>query len=233
MDTRTLVTRILWRAAVSTVAGLLVSAFAAAALTLGTITAADGLMVGRALSGSLASVFAAVVNAGRLTGIAVFACLIANDVVRGAAPWVIAQRRWLLGPFRLIAWSLAQIALAAVLAIQFVGRSTLFLDVVWLARTVGIAVGLALYWVMIVGGFVALNLGLIAIGVFGIGEGTRILGAILDDPPRPLAMALGIGTTFGVMYVAVGAFTLCGWLSYRLAQAGVRVAARRLGTVAS
>jgi hypothetical protein len=228
-----LLNNIVWRAAVSTVAGLLVAAFAAAALALGTIAAADRLSIGRTLSGSLGPVLSAIVNAGFLAGIAVFACLVANDVVRGVGPWLIAQRRRLLGPFRAITWSLAQIALAVVVAIQFVARSTVFLEFVSLLRTVGIAVGLALYYAMLAGGFVGLNIGLIALGLYGIGECTRILVAILDDPPRLLPMAFDVGGVFALMYVSIGAFVLCGWLAYRVAGAGLRTAARRLGPLAS
>lgn len=234
MHVRTALTSIAWRAAVSAVAGLLVSAFAAAALALGTGASADRLAVGRTISGSLAPVFSAIVEAGSLASIVVFVCLVANDVVRTAGPWLVAQRRLLLGPFQGIIWLVARVALAVFVALCFVARSTVVVEAIWLVRAVGRPVVLVLGYGAVVGLCAVVYLGTIAIGLVSIGESTRIVVAMLDDPPRPLTMALGIGGAIVVMYIGVGAFVVCGWLAYRITRAGLRrAAARRLGTVAS
>lgn len=222
------------RAAVSAIAGLLVAAFAAAALAFGTGIAADGMPVDRTISGPLAPVVSAIVGAGSLASIVVFACLVANDVVRKAGPWLLAQRGLLLGPFRAIAWLVAQIALAMVVAVQFVIRSTVVVEAVWLVRTVGRPMVLVLGYGALIGLCAIVYVGIIVIGFACIGESTRFLVAILDDPPRQFGMALGIGGATALMYVGVAALALCLWLAYRLTRAGVqRAAARRPRTAAS
>ena len=229
MQAGTALTSIARRAAVSIVAGLVVSAFAAAALALGTVGSADRLAVGRTIWGSLAPVFAAVAGAGFLAGIVVFACFLANDVVRAIGPWLVSQLRWLLAVFQAIAWLLAQILLVVVAALEYVARSEAFLEIVSLARTVGIAVGVLLAWAAAIAGFVGLNIGMLAFGFFGITESTRILVAMLDDPPRLVAMAYAVGGAFALMYIGVGAWMLCGWLDYRVTRAALRYVATPAG----
>lgn len=234
MDVRAVLKTIAWRAAISAVAGLLVSAFAAAALALGTVASVDRLTVGQTLAGSLASVLSAVVGAGSLASVVVFACLIANEVVRRDGPWLVARRHLLLGPFRAIAWLVAQIALAVVVGLQFIARSTVVVEAVWLARTVGRAVLWVGTLVMLVGFGGIVYVGMIVIGFVSIRESTHMVVAMLDDPPRALMMAVGIGGALVVMYIGLAAFAICGWFTYRLTRAGLqRAAARRLGIVAS
>jgi hypothetical protein len=214
------------------IAGLVVSAFAAGALVLGTVGSTDRLVVGRTIWSSLAAVSAAVAGAGFLACIVVFACFLAYDAVRAVGPWLVARRRRLLAPFQAIAWLLAQILLVVVAALDRVARSEVFLELVSLARTVGIAVGLLLAWAAIIAGFVGLNVGMLALGFFGITESTRILVAMLDDPPRLVAMAYAVGGAFALMYIGVGAWMLCGWLDYRVTRAGLRYVTQP-GTVGS
>jgi hypothetical protein len=225
MHDRAALKTIAGRAAVSAIAGLLVAAFAAAALAFGTGMSADGLPVDRTISGSLAPVVSAIVGAGSLASIVVFACLIANDVVRKAGPWLVAQRGLLLAPFRAIAWLVAQIALAMLVAVQFVIRSTVFVEAVWLVRTVGRPVMLVLGYGAVIGLCAIVYVGIIVSGFACIGESTRFLVATLDDPPRQFAMALSIGGATALMYVGVGALALSLWLAYRLTRASVRRAA--------
>jgi hypothetical protein len=229
MEVRVALTSIARRGAVSVVAGLIVSAFAAAALVLGTAGSNDQLAVGRTLWGSFAPVFSAVAGAGFLAGMVVFACLVANDILRAIGPWLVSQRRWLLAVFQaiawILAWILAQILLVVVAALKYVAESEVFLELVSLARTVGIAVGVLLACAATVAGFVGLNTGLAALGFFGITESTRILVAMLDDPPRAVAMAYAVGGAFALMYIGVGALWLCGWLDYRMTRAGLRYVA--------
>lgn len=214
--------RITRRAAVSVVAGLIVSAFAAAALVLGSAGSADRLAVGRTLWGSLTRVFEAVAGAGFLAGVVVFASLITNDTVRTVGPWIVAQRHWLRAPFQAVTWLLAQILLVVVAALQYVARSAVFLELVSLARTVGLALGVVLAWAAIVAGFAGLNIGAVALAFFGITESTRILVAALDDPPRPVAMAYAVGGAFALMYIGVGSLWLCGWLDYFVTRSSLR-----------
>jgi len=225
---------IAWRAAVSAIVGLLVAAFAAAALAFGTGISADGLPVDRAISGSLAPVVSAIVGAGSLASIVVFACLVANDVARKAGSWLVAQRGLLLGPFRAIVWLAAQIALVMVVVVQSVIRSTVVVEAIWLVRTVGRPVVLVLGYGAVIGFCAIVYVGIIVIGFVCIGESTRFLVAILDDPPRQFALALGIGGATALMYVGVGALALCLWFAYRVTRAGVHhVAARWPRTAAS
>jgi len=204
------------------VAGLIVSAFAAAALVLGSAGSADRLAGGRTLWSSLTRVFEAVAGAGFLAGLVVFACLITNDTVRGVGPWIVAHCRRLGAPFRAVTWLLARILLAVVAALQDVARSAVFLWLVSLARTVGFAVGVVLAWAAIVAGIVGLNVGAVALGFFGITESTRILVAMLDDPPRPVAMAYAVGGAFALMYIGVGSLWLCGWLDCFVTRTSLR-----------
>jgi hypothetical protein len=233
MQVRTALTTNVGRAAVSAIAGLLVAAFAAAALTFGTGISADGLPVDRTISRSLAPVLSAIVGAGSLASVVVFVCLVANGVVRKAGSWLVAQRGLFLGPFRAFAWLLAQIGLAMVVAVQFVIRSTVFVEAVWLVRTVGMPVVLVLGYGAVIGLCVIVYVGIIVIGSVCIGESTRFLVSLLDDPPRRLTMALGLGAATVLMYMGIAAFAFCAWVAYRAARAGVRAAARRVGTVAS
>lgn len=232
MPVPTVLTTIAWRAAVSAIAGLLVSAFATAALTFGAGASAERLAVGRSISDSLASLFSAVAGAGLIASVVVFACLLTNDVLRAAGRWLVAQRRWFSLLFRAIAWSVAQIALAIVAALQYVARSTVVVEAVWLARVVGRAVGSVIVWVMIVGGlgggFAAGYVVLILVSVTSITESTAMVVAILDDPPRTLAIALGFGGAAAIMYIGVAALALCLWLPYYVIRAARRRAARRL-----
>jgi hypothetical protein len=231
MDMRALLRTIAWRAALSAVAGLLVSAFAAAALALGTVASVDRLTVGETLAGSLASVVPAIMGAGSLASIVVFACLVANDVLRSVGPWLFTRRGLLLGPFRAIAWLVAQIALAIVVALQFIARSTVIVEAIWLARVVGKAVWFVLAVVTVVGFGGLVYVGMILIGLVSIRESTRIVVAMLDDPPRTLMMAIGIGGALVVMYIGLAAFAICGWFTYRVTRAGLqRAAARGPGT---
>ena len=233
MQVRTALSTIAWRAAVSTVGGLLVSAFAAAALTLGSAASADRLAAGRTILDSLAPLFSAVAKAGLIASIVVFACLVANDVLRAFGGWLVAQRRWFVLLFRAITWLVAQTALAIVVAIQYVGRTTVVVEAIWLVRTVGKAVGWGMLACAVLVGCAFLYFGVITLGLVSIGESTRIVVAMLDDPPRPLTMAIGMGGAAVLMYLGIAAFALCAWTTYQATRAGVRFAARRVDTVAS
>lgn len=224
MDVRTALTSIAWRATVSTLAGLLVSGFAAAALALVTVGSADRLAVGRTIPESLAPVLLAVVGAGFFASIVVFGSFVANDLVRSAGRWLVARRAWFLGLLRAITWSVVQIALAVVVTLRSVARSALVVEAIWLVRTIGRAVLFVLACATVAGLFAIPCIGLIAIGVGSIGESTRLVVAILEDPPRPLAMALRIGGATAVMYIGVAAFALDAWLAYRATRAAVRLA---------
>jgi hypothetical protein len=230
---RAVLTRIAWRAAVSTIAGLLVSAFAAAALTLGPGTPPDRLAAGHTLSDSVAPLFSAVAGVGLIASIVVFACLLANDGLRAAGRWLVAQRQWFILLFRAATRFVAQIALAIVAALQYVARSTVVVEAVWLARTAGKALGWALVSGSVLAGCALLYFGAITLGLFTIGESTRVVVAMLDDPPRPLTMALTMGGAAVLMYVGIAAFALCTWATYQAARAGMRFAVRWAGTLAS
>ena len=222
MQIQTALGRVTRRAAVSVVAGLIVSAFAAAALVAGTMGSTDRLAVGRTLWGSLTAVFEAVAGAGFLASIVVFACLIGNDIARSVGRWVIFQRRRLLAPLHAVAWLLARILLVVVAALQYVVRSDVFRGLVSLVRTVGVAVGVMLAWAAIVAGAVGMNIGMAALGFFGVTESTRVLVAMLEDPPRPVGMAFAVGGSFALMYIGVGSLAVCGWLDYYLTRTGLR-----------
>ena len=233
MEVRTALTTIAWRAAVSAIAGLLVSAFAAAVLTFGPGASSDRLAVGRTISDSLAPLFSAVAGAGLVASIVVFACLVTNDVLRALGRWLAAQRRWFVLLFRGITWLVAQVALAIVAALQAVARSTVVAEALWLVRTVGKAVGWGVISFTVLVGCAIPYFGAITVGVVTIGESTRIVVAMLDDPPPPMTMALGLGSATALMYIGLAAFAFCAWVSYQAARAGARAAARHVGTVAS
>jgi hypothetical protein len=230
---RAALTTIAWRASVSAIAGLLVSTFAAGALALGSGASADRLAVGRTILDSLAPLFSAVAGTGLIASVVVFACLIANDVLRATWRWLVAQRRRFILLFRAVAWSVTRTALAIVAALQFVARSTVVVEAIWLARTVGKVLGLALVSGSVLAGCALLYFGAITLGLFTIGESTRILVAMLDDPPRPLTMALTMGGAAALMYIGIAAFAVCAWVTYQAARASMRFAGRRAGTVAS
>jgi len=233
MQVRTELSTIAWRAAVSAIGGLLVSAFAAAALTLGPAASADGLAAGRTISDSLAPLFSAVAGAGLIASIVVFACLVANDVLRAAGRWLVAQRRWFILLFAAVTLFVAEIALAIVAALQYVARSTVVIEAIWLARTFGRVLLLALVSGSVLAGCALLYFGAITLGLATVGESTRIVVAMLDDPPRPLTMALGMGGATVLMYIGIAAFALCAWVTYQATRAGVRFAARRMDTILS
>ena len=233
MQVRTALTTIAWRAAVSAIAGLLVSAFAAAALTFGAGASAERLAVGRTISEALAPLVSAVAGAGLIASIVVFACLVTNDVLRSAGRWLVAQRRWFVLLYRGMTWLVAYIALAIVAALQAVARSTVVAEAVWLVRTVGKAVGWGVLLFVVLVGCAIPYFGAITLGLATVGQSTRIVVAMLDDPPRPLMMALGLGGAAVLMYIGIAAFALCAWITYQGARAGARAAARRVGTVTS
>ena len=233
MQVRTALTTIAWRAAVSAIAGLLVSAFAAAALTFGAGASAERLAVGRTISDALAPLLSAVAGAGLIASVVVFACLVANDALRAAGRWLVAQRRWFVLLFRGITWLVAQIALAIVAALQAVARSTVVAEAVWLVRTVGKAVGWGVICFAALVGCALPYFGAITLGLATVGQSTRIVIAMLDDPPRPLTMALGLGGAAVLMYIGIAALAFCAWVTYQAARASMRFAVRRSGTVAS
>lgn len=222
MDVRTALANIALRAVVSGAAGLLVSAFAAVALSFGTVASAGPLAVGRTISGSLSPVLSAVVGAGFFASIVVLGCLVAHDLLRPAVPWLFAQRGLLLGPIRAITWLATRTARLTLVALQFVARSAVVVEAVWLVVTVGKAVGLVLACITAVGLTAITYIGTIGIGFISIGVSRDIVVAMLDDPPRPLTMALGIGGAIVLMYIGIAALTLCGWLAYRATRAGLR-----------
>lgn len=233
MRLRTALSTIAWRAAVSAIAGLLVSAFAAAALAFGTGASAERLAVGRTISEALAPLFSAVAGAGLIASVVVFACLVANDILRAVGRWLVAQRRWFVRLFRTITWLVAQIALAIVAALQAVARSTVVAEAIWLVRTVGKAVGWGVLSFVVLAGCAIPYFGAITLGLATVGQSTRIVIAMLDDPPRPLTMALSLGGATLLMYIGIAAFAFCAWVTYWAARAGARAAGRRVGTVAS
>jgi hypothetical protein len=233
MQVRTALTSIAWRAAVSAIAGLLVSAFAAAALTFGAGASAERLAVGRTISDSLAPLLSAVAGAGLIASVVVFACLVTNDVLRATGRWLLAQRRWLVLLFRGITWIVALIALAIVAALQAVARSTVVAEARWLVRTAGRVLLWGSVSFSVLAGCALLYFGTLTLGVGTVGQSTRIVVAMLDDPPRPLTMALGLGVAAVFMYIGIAAFAFCAWVPYRAARAGARAAARRVGTAAS
>lgn len=204
-----------WRAAVSALAGLLVSAFAAAALAVGTVGSVDRLALGHTISDSLAPILSAIAGAGLVASTVVFASLLMNDLRRRAGPWLFARRGLLLLPLRVIIWLIARIALAGLAAIEVVARSAVVVEAIWLTRTVGRVLGLVLVYVGGAGLAVLIYVGMILTGVYGVGQSTDMVVAILDDPPRPLAMGLRLGVAIAVMYAALGTLALCAWLAYR------------------
>jgi hypothetical protein len=206
---------IAWRAAVSAVAGLLVSAFAAAALAVGTVGSVDRLALGHTISDSLAPMLSAIAGAGLVASTVVFVCLLINDVRRRAGPWLFAQRGLLVVPLRAIVGLIARIAVAGLAAIEVVARSSVVVEAIWLTRTVGKALGLVLVYVGGAGLCVLIYVGMILTGLYGVGQSTHMVVAILDDPPRPLAMGLRLGVAIAVMYAALGTLALCAWLAYR------------------
>lgn len=207
-------------------AGLLVSAFAAAALAAGTVGSVDRLALGHTISDSLAPMLSAIAGAGLVASTVVFVCLLMNDVRRRAGPWLFAQRGLLLFPLRAIIWSIARIAVAGLAAIEVVARSTVVVEAIWLTRTVGKVLGLVLVYVGGAGLGVLVYVGMILTGLYGVGQSTHMVVAILDDPPRPLAMGLRLGVAIAVMYAALGALALCAWLAYRVTRAAMQGAER-------
>jgi len=232
MQVRTALTTIAWRAAVSAIAGLLVSAFAAAALTFSAGASAERLAIGRTISESLAPLFSAVAGAGLIASVVVFASLVTNDVLRAAGRWLRAQRRWFVLLFRAITWLVANIALAIVAGFQTVARSTVVAEAAWLVRTVGKAIGWGMICFAVLVGCALPYFGAITLGLFTITESTRIVVAMLDDPPRPLTMALGMGGAALLMYTGIAAFALCAWVTYQVARVGAR-ATHQIRTAAS
>lgn len=208
--------------------GLLVSAFAAAALAVGTVGSVDRLAIGRTIADSLAPMVSAIAGAGLVASTVVFLCLLINDVRRRAGPWLVAQRRHVLFPLRAITWVITRSALATVVLVQAMARTTVVVEAVWLARTVGTALGLVLACVTVVGLSALTYVGTIVAGLVCVSQSTRIVVAIFDDPPRQLAMALGIVAATSLMYVGLGAFALCGWLAYRGMRWGFQRAGRRV-----
>lgn len=221
-DLKGIAALVAWRAAVSAVAGLLVAAFAAAALAVGTVGSVDRLAIGHTISDSLATMLSAIAGAGLMASAVVFVCLVMNDARRRFGTWLVAQRRHVLAPLRAVTWVIARSALATVAAVQAVARSTVVVEAIWLARTVGKPLGSVLAWVTGVGFTALVYAGIIVAGLACVGQATNIIVAMLDDPPRQLAMVLGFVAATSLMYLGLGAFALCGWLACRLTRWGVQ-----------
>ncbi len=107
------------------------------------------------------------------------------------------------------------------------------IEAIWLARTFGRVLLLALVSGSVLAGCALLYFGAITLGLATVGESTRIVVAMLDDPPRPLTMALGMGGATVLMYIGIAVFALCAWVTYQATRAGVRFAARRMDTILS
>jgi hypothetical protein len=214
------------RGAVSAVAGLLVSTFATAALAVGTVGSVDRLALGHTISDRLAPMLSAIGGAGLAAGTIVFLCLLMNDALRRVGPWLVEQRRSLLVPLRALTWVIARGALAMVIAVQVVARSTVVVETIWLARTVGRPLGVALACVAGVAFAALMYVGTIVAGLACVRQATHIVVTILEDPPRQLAMTLGLALATSLMYIGLGAFALCGWLAYRVMRGGLQWAGR-------
>lgn len=182
---------------------------------MGTVGSVDRLALGHTISDSLAPILSAIAGAGLVASTVVFASLLMNDLRRRAGPWLFARRGLLLLPLRVIIWLIARIALAGLAAIEVVARSAVVVEAIWLTRTVGRVLGLVLVYVGGAGLAVLIYVGMILTGVYGVGQSTDMVVAILDDPPRPLAMGLRLGVAIAVMYAALGTLALCAWLAYR------------------
>lgn len=233
MNVATVLTNIAWRVSISAIAGVLVSAFAAVALTLGTDSAAE-LAAGLTNIGSMSPIFSAIVGAGFFASLAVFTCLVAYEVMRGARSWLVANRRLLLAPLRAVAWSATRSGLAIIAALRLVARSTVVEEAVWLVRIAGKVLIWVFAFCVAVGGSALIYLGVIGLGIASVSLSTRVVVAMLDDPPRPLTFALFTCAAVVCMYIGVAAFTLCGWWTYRMSRAGLRrAAAWRLGALTS
>ena len=229
-----IITKVAWRAAISAIAGVIVSVFAAIALSLSTADSASAFGSGLATFGSPSPVLSAIAGAGFFSGLVVFACLVAYEVARRVRSWLFDNRGLLLMPLRAIAWLAARSGLAIIAALRSIARSTVVEEAVWLVRTAGKALVWTFAFFCVVGGCAFVYLAIIGIGVAGISQSTRVVVAMLDDPPRPLTFALFTGAAVVFMYIGVAAFTLCGWLTYRVTRAGLRrAAAWRLGALAS
>lgn len=162
-----------------------------------------------------------IAEAGLIASAIVFLSFLINDVRRQAGPWLVAQRRHVVSPLRAIMRLIGRGALALVVAVQVV-----VVEAIWLARTVGKALGLVLACVTGVGFVALIYVGIIVTSLACVSQSTRIIVAILDDPPRQLAMALGIGAATALMYAALGGFALCAWLPYRVTRAAIKRAGR-------
>lgn len=225
-DLKGITALVAWRAAVSAVAGLLVCAFAAAALAVGTVGSVDRLAVRHTTSDSLAPMLSAVAGAGLVASTVVFLCFVINDVRRWVGPWVVAHWRHVLFPLRALSWVLTRSARASVVMVQAMARTPVVVEALWLVRTLGTALGWVLACVTVVGGSALIYVGIVVTGLACVSQSTRIVLTLLDDPPRQLAMALGLGAATTLMYAGLGAFALGAWLPYRVTRAALQRAAR-------
>ena len=86
----------------------------------------------------------------------------------------------------------------------------------------GKALGWAFAFCAVVSGCALAYAIVVGIGVASMGETTRVVVMMLDDPPRPVIFALFMCAAVAYMYVGAAAFTLCGWTTYRATRAGWR-----------
>jgi hypothetical protein len=170
----------------------------------------------------------AIAGAGLAASTVVFLCLLMNDLRRGVGPWFVARWRDVVFRLRATAGMIARGALASVVVLRAIARTTVVVEAVWLARAVGTAAGWILVCVAVVGLSVLTYVGIVVAGLVCVSQSTHIVVALLDDPPRELAMALGIGAAIALMYAALGAFALCAWIPYRVARAGIQRAERAI-----
>jgi hypothetical protein len=105
-------------------------------------------------------------------------------------------------------------------------RTTVVVEALWLVRTLGTALGWVLACVTVVGVSAFIYVGIVVTGVACVSQSTRIVLTLLDDPPRQLAMTLGIGAATTLMYAGLGAFALSAWLPYGVTRAALQRAAR-------
>lgn len=201
------------KAAVSLIAGLAVSVFAAVVLlTVERPHLVDEGQLTPALAGTVLSVAS---GAGLPVATAVLLSLLAYDAIRWSVRFLVSRRHLLVLFVKLVAHVIGAAFSALGGALHAALTSRLARWLARQARAMSFSVGQVLVGGVVVFACVFLYTGALSIGSIAVGQSARLVIALLNEPPATSAMVLGFAGAAALMYLGVGLFVACCYLAYR------------------
>ena len=194
--------------AISAIAGFLASAFALGALVLSemadsaTPSTPDDWLSASVIAGLVSAVW----GAGLPVALTVLLCLLIRDTVRLIARQLAARGDAVIGALRRFGRTV---------------RDATITTFAWL-RPVLVVVGRIVLWTFVGAMSVMAYLFPVSFGIMAVHESTRIVNAVLEDPPSTATLALGMAPALALMYAGLALLAFCLWFLYALCRDAIR-----------